>query len=67
MEDGVSLISTSHPGSKPILQEDQVESFAIKCALGNNGGEWASHYTSNQKMFWRQFIWDLANEVLKKD
>ena len=40
-----------------------IESFAIRAARGNNGGEWASHYTEQQKEFWRQFVRDLIIDL----
>lgn len=40
-----------------------VEKFAIRCALGNNGGEWATHYTEEQKEFWRSFVTDLVRAM----
>jgi hypothetical protein len=52
---------------------DLIETFAIRAALGNNGGTWAEHYTEAQKEHWRQFVRDmivhikigLANEETK--
>lgn len=35
---------------------DDIEALAIECARGNNGGEWATHYTDEQKEFWRSFV-----------
>lgn len=40
--------------------DDGVEKLAIRAALGNNGGEWAEHYTEAQKEHWRQWVRDLA-------
>ena len=40
-----------------------VEKFAIRAALGNNGGEWATHYTDDQKNVWRQFVKDLIYDL----
>jgi hypothetical protein len=51
------------PASTPKLASDRVESFAIRCAKGNNGGEWATHYTEDQKNFWRDFVRDLAADL----
>lgn len=39
-----------------------VEKYAIRCALGNNGGTWETHYTEEQKEFWRKFVRDLLND-----
>jgi len=47
--------------AKPL--DDLVERFAIRCARGNNGGEWATHYTEDQKNFWRQFVRDLIADI----
>lgn len=35
---------------------DTIERFAIRAALGNNGGTWAEHYTEAQKEHWRGFV-----------
>ena len=43
--------------------DDIVERFAIRAALGNNGGSWADHYTEGQKEHWRQFVRDLIREL----
>ncbi len=51
------------------LPEDVVEAFAIRIALGNNGGTWLKrpdgeeHYTPEQKEHWRKIVRDLAIEV----
>ena len=45
------------------LHEDTVERFAEQCALGNNGGSWAEHYTETQKEVWRAFVRGLADEI----
>ena len=42
------------------LTADQIEQYAIRCAKGNNGGEWATHYTEDQKNIWREFVRNLA-------
>ena len=49
--------------STQYILPDKVEEFAIRAALGNNGGAWAVHYTEDQKEHWRQFIRDLAAAV----
>ena len=43
--------------------QDQIERFAIRAAKGNNGGEWATHYTEEQKDYWRTFAADLILEI----
>ena len=45
------------------MNRDRVEEFAIRAALGNNGGAWAEHYTEEQKEHWRRFIRDLVFEI----
>lgn len=45
------------------MSPDKLEALAIKCALGNNGGVWAEHYTGDQKAFWRGFAQELVLEV----
>ena len=52
--------------TKAKLRPEAVEAFAIRCALGNNGGQWATHYTKDQKTHWRRFVRDLADEVAGK-
>lgn len=42
------------------LSPETLEAFAIRCALGNNGGTWAEHYTEAQKELWRRFVRDLV-------
>ena len=55
------------------MAPEQVEAFAIKCAKGNNGGEWlkkadgTQHYTDKQKDFWRQFVRDIAQATADAD
>ena len=49
------------------MNDDVIEKFAMKIALGNNGGQWSSHYTDKQKEYWRQFIRDLIEEIKKND
>lgn len=43
--------------------QNMIEHFAIRAAKGNNGGEWATHYTDAQKEFWRQFVRDLISQL----
>ena len=45
------------------MSEDKIEEFAIRVALGNNGGKWATHYNEDQKEHWRQFVRDLIKEM----
>jgi hypothetical protein len=48
------------------MTRDQiVESLAIRAALGNNGGAWATHYDDIHKEHWRQFVRDLMREAEK--
>lgn len=42
------------------MADDLIEYFAIRAALGNNGGTWAEHYTEDQKEHWRQGVRDMA-------
>jgi hypothetical protein len=46
-----------------MTMEEIIERFAIRCAQGNNGGEWALHYTDEQREHWRQFVRDLIVEL----
>lgn len=41
-----------------------IEQFAIRAAKGNNGGEWATHYTEEQKEYWRQFVRELVGRAV---
>lgn len=50
-----------------VMTNEQVEKMAVRCALGNNGGEWATHYTGDQKEFWRKFVRDLEREIISTD
>lgn len=48
----------------PELDDATVERFAIRCAFGNNGGEWETHYKDEQKNVWRQFVRDLVSAIV---
>jgi len=48
------------------LSQEELEQFAIRAARGNNGGQWAEHYTEKQKEYWRQFVRDLVEAIRKK-
>jgi hypothetical protein len=43
--------------------ESIIEHFAIRAALGNNGGNWADHYTEAQKEYWRRFVRDMVVHI----
>lgn len=45
---------------RSVRRFNAIEALAIRAAKGNNGGEWATHYTEDQKDYWRQFVRDLA-------
>jgi len=53
----------------PRLSPEQIEAYAIRCAKGNNGGEWLKtptgeqHYTEEQKQVWRDFVTELAADI----
>jgi hypothetical protein len=49
------------------LANDAVEELAIRAALGNNGGEWAEHYTEAQKQYWRDWVRDFFEHVLEAE
>jgi hypothetical protein len=42
------------------MSPEIIETFAMRAALGNNGGAWAEHYTDEQKEHWRRFVRDLV-------
>jgi hypothetical protein len=43
-----------------------IEKYAIRVALGNNGGKWSEHYTEKQKEHWRDFIRQLVDDIKKE-
>jgi len=45
------------------LTDEQVEYYAIRIALGNNGGQWATHYHETHKDFWRSLVRELASDI----
>jgi hypothetical protein len=65
-----TMIYEGHTGSvklgndqAPGLSPEQLEAHAIRCAKGNNGGEWATHYTEEQKNYWRGFVRQIAADL----
>lgn len=48
------------------MTPEKLEEFAIRAALGNNGGTWAAHYTDQQKEHWRGWVRALEGEVNKE-
>lgn len=54
-----------HPFGRSITDAtaDVIDEFAKRCAKGNNGGEWADHYTEEQKNVWRTFVRDLIGSL----
>jgi hypothetical protein len=52
---------SNDPG--PTLLPVQLENYAVRCAKGNNGGEWATHYTEEQKNYWRRFVAQIAADL----
>jgi hypothetical protein len=49
------------------MTNEKIEEFAIRVALGNNGGKWSDHYTEEQKEHWRKFIRDLIESIKESD
>ena len=47
------------------MTPDQLESYAIRCAKGNNNGEWST-LNEDQKNFWRAFVADLAKDIVNE-
>jgi hypothetical protein len=45
------------------MKPERLEEFAMRCALGNNGGAWATHYTEDQKAHWRKFVSELYSAL----
>lgn len=54
-------------GSADIKCDDDkiIERYAIAMALGNNGGEWASHYTDEQKEVWRRRAKSMLEDIIR--
>lgn len=48
------------------MNDSTIEKYAIRVALGNNGGKWSEHYTEDQKNHWRKFIRDLIEDIKKE-
>lgn len=46
-----------------MINDRKIEKFAMRVALGNNGGRWDTHYTEKQKEHWRKFVRDLVEAV----
>lgn len=36
-----------------IAMDELIEDIAKEIAIANNGGDWAKHYTEEQKVLWR--------------
>ncbi len=47
-----------------ICSDEIADKFARKFAVANNGGEWATHYTEEQKNVWRHRARQWIGEVL---
>ena len=48
---------------------DLIEEVAKTMAVGNNGGDWAKHYTEEQKSLWRaraEIVIQMVKEALVK-
>lgn len=45
------------------MSQEQLEQLAIRAAKGNNGGEWSTHYTEEQREYWREFVRDIARAI----
>lgn len=45
--------------------DDLVEKWALRMALGNNGGGWATHYTEEQKEHWRTMAREWLQDASK--
>jgi hypothetical protein len=45
------------------MTDEQIDIFARRAAKGNNGGDWAEHYTEDQKEFWRRFVRDMETTM----
>lgn len=46
-----------------MIDEAKIEEWAKKMALGNNGGDWAKHYTEEQKEHWRDLVHEMINTI----
>jgi len=45
------------------MMNELIEKLAIKMARLNNGGEWHTHYTEDQKNLWRSIAEEIVEEV----
>ena len=45
------------------MNSDKIEEYAKRIALGNNGGDWAIHYSEKNKEFWRNLVKDLIKDI----
>jgi exosome complex RNA-binding protein Rrp4 len=45
------------------MEDELIEKYAIRIALGNNGGIWETHYTEKQKERWRALVRDLVRDI----
>lgn len=59
----MELRPSTTPEERRMTDED-IEALAIRAAKGNNGGEWATHYTEKQKAYWRQWVRDIARDAV---
>lgn len=46
--------------------DNLIKKYAIQIALGNNGGQWATHYNENQKNHWRNLVRELIEDVTQQ-
>lgn len=46
--------------------EQLIEQIALKIALANNGGGWATHYNEDQKNVWRKRAEEIIQMVKDK-
>ena len=49
------------------MSEEQIDKFAMRIALGNNGGQWESHYKEEHKEFWRNIVREMIKEIKASD
>jgi hypothetical protein len=48
------------------MTDSMIEKYAKRIALGNNGGDWAEHYTEDQKEHWRKLVRELIDDIMKE-
>jgi len=62
----VADLCRSLPEIQDNAPDELIEKWAIRMALGNNGGAWTTHYTEEQKDHWRRLARELLRDARKE-